>query len=56
LAVNYTANEAAAKWCERSAQPAARRSRSRGDVADEAQVLELFAQVDARLGRLTARW
>ena len=55
VAVNYTRNEAAAQEVVRSIRAAGGRAEALpGDVADEAQVLELFAQVDSRLGRLTA--
>jgi NAD(P)-dependent dehydrogenase (short-subunit alcohol dehydrogenase family) len=55
VAVNYTSNEAAA-------EAVARRIRDEGgralvvqaDVAHEDQVMAMFEQVDARLGRLTA--
>ena len=55
VAVNYTRNEAAAQEVVRSIRAAGGRAEALpGDVADEAQVTELFAQVDSRLGRLTA--
>jgi len=55
VAVNYTRNEAAAQEVVRSIRAAGGRAEAMpGDVADEAQVTELFAQVDSRLGRLTA--
>lgn len=55
VAVNYTRNEAAAQEVVRSIRAAGGRAEALpGDVADEAQVMELFAQVDSRLGRLTA--
>jgi len=55
VAVNYTRNEAAAQEVVRGILAAGGRAEALpGDVADEAQVMELFAQVDSRLGRLTA--
>jgi NAD(P)-dependent dehydrogenase (short-subunit alcohol dehydrogenase family) len=55
VAVNYTRNEAAAQDVVRSIRAGGGRAEAmQGDVADEAQVLALFAQVDSRLGRLTA--
>jgi len=55
VAVNYTRNEAAAQEVVRGIRAAGGRAEALpGDVADEAQVMELFAQVDSRLGRLTA--
>ena len=55
VAVNYTRNEAAAQQVVRGIRAAGGRAEALpGDVADEAQVMELFAQVDSRLGRLTA--
>jgi NAD(P)-dependent dehydrogenase (short-subunit alcohol dehydrogenase family) len=55
VAVNYTRSEAAAQDVVRtSARPAARAEAVQGDVADEAQVLAMFAQVDSKLGTLTA--
>ena len=54
VAVNYTRNEAAAQEVVRSIRAAGGRAEALpGDVADEAQVTELFAQVDRRFG-LTA--
>jgi NAD(P)-dependent dehydrogenase (short-subunit alcohol dehydrogenase family) len=53
--VNYTRNEAAAQHVVRAIRADGGRAEAlQGDVADEAQVLKLFAQVDSRLGRLTA--
>jgi NAD(P)-dependent dehydrogenase (short-subunit alcohol dehydrogenase family) len=55
VAVNYTRNEAAAQEVVRTIRAAGGRAEAlHGDVADEAQVLNLFAQVDSKLGRLTA--
>jgi NAD(P)-dependent dehydrogenase (short-subunit alcohol dehydrogenase family) len=55
VAVNYTRNEAAAQEVVRGIRAAGGRAEAlAGDVAEEAQVVELFAQVDSRLGRLTA--
>ena len=55
VAVNYTANDAAANEVVRTIREAGGQALAiRADVADEAQVLELFVQVDAKLGRLTA--
>jgi NAD(P)-dependent dehydrogenase (short-subunit alcohol dehydrogenase family) len=55
VAVNYTRNEAAAQEVVRTIRAAGGRAEAlHGDVADEAQVLNLFAQVDGKLGRLTA--
>ena len=55
VAVNYTNNEAAANEVVRTIRAAGGEAIAlRADVADEAQVLEMFAQVDAKLGRLTA--
>ena len=55
VAVNYTRSEAAAQDVVRTIRAAGGRAEAvQGDVADEAQVLALFAEVDARLGRLTA--
>jgi NAD(P)-dependent dehydrogenase (short-subunit alcohol dehydrogenase family) len=55
VAVNYTRNEAAAQDVVRAIRADGGRAEAlQGDVADEAQVLKLFAQVDSRLGRLTA--
>jgi NAD(P)-dependent dehydrogenase (short-subunit alcohol dehydrogenase family) len=55
VAVNYTRNEAAAQDVVRAIRADGGRAEAlQGDVADEAQVLKLFAQVDSKLGRLTA--
>ena len=55
VAVNYTSNQAAADEVVATIRGAGGKAIAlQGDVADEAQVLELFAQVDAQLGRLTA--
>jgi len=55
VAVNYTRNEEAAEEVVRAIRAAGGTAVAiHGDVADEQQVLALFAQVDARLGRLTA--
>ena len=42
------------RWCARFAPPAARPSQCRPTWRDEEQVLAMFEQVDAQLGRLTA--
>jgi NAD(P)-dependent dehydrogenase (short-subunit alcohol dehydrogenase family) len=55
VAVNYTRNEAAAQEVVAAIRAAGGKALAlQGDVADEAQVLALFAQVDRQLGRLTA--
>ena len=55
VAVNYTRSEAAAQDLVHSIRAAGGRAEAiQGDVADEAQVLALFAEVDGKLGRLTA--
>ena len=55
VAVNYTSNEAAAQEVvDAIAGLGGKAVALQGDVADEAQVLELFEQVDRKLGRLTA--
>lgn len=55
VAVNYTSNRAAADDVVGAIRAAGGRAEAlQGDVADEAQVLRLFEQVDERLGRLTA--
>jgi NAD(P)-dependent dehydrogenase (short-subunit alcohol dehydrogenase family) len=55
VAVNYTRNEAAAQELVRTIRAEGGTALAlQGDVAEEAQVLELFRQVDAKLGRLTA--
>ena len=55
VAVNYTRNEAAAQEVVRTIIAGGGRAIAvAADVADEAQVLAMFAEVDARLGRLTA--
>lgn len=55
VAVNYGSNEAAANEVVQAIRAGGGQAVAlQGDVADENQVLELFAQVDARLGRLTA--
>jgi NAD(P)-dependent dehydrogenase (short-subunit alcohol dehydrogenase family) len=55
VAVNYASNEAAAQEVVRSIRAGGGTAVAiQGDVADETQVLELFRQVDAQLGRLTA--
>lgn len=54
VAVNYTANEAAAKQVVDDVRAAGRRAVAiQADVSDEAQVVRMFEQVDAQLGRLT---
>jgi NAD(P)-dependent dehydrogenase (short-subunit alcohol dehydrogenase family) len=55
VAVNYTHNQAAAEQVVRAIRDAGGQAVAiQADVADEDQVMHLFAQVDARLGRLTA--
>jgi NAD(P)-dependent dehydrogenase (short-subunit alcohol dehydrogenase family) len=55
VAVNYTSNEAAAGEVVRAIAAAGGKAVAiQADVADEAQVLRMFEQVDATLGRLTA--
>jgi len=54
VAVNYTANEAAAQQVVQAVREAGRRAIAvQADVADERQVVRMFEQVDAELGRLT---
>jgi NAD(P)-dependent dehydrogenase (short-subunit alcohol dehydrogenase family) len=54
VAVNYTANEAAAQEVVQAVRAAGRRAIAvQADVADEQQVVRMFEQVDAQLGRLT---
>ena len=55
VAVNYTSNAAAADDVVRQIRAAGGKALTvQADVADEAQVLAMFEQVDAQLGRLTA--
>jgi NAD(P)-dependent dehydrogenase (short-subunit alcohol dehydrogenase family) len=55
VAVNYTRGEAAAGEVVSAIRAAGGTALAlQGDVADEQQVMELFHQVDAKLGRLTA--
>jgi len=55
VAVNYTANEAAADEVVRQIRAGGGQAITvQADVAREDQVLAMFEQVDARLGRLTA--
>ncbi len=55
VAVNYSANAAAADAVVRQIRAAGGTAITvQADVANEAQVLAMFAQVDAQLGRLTA--
>ncbi|MCC2674387.1 MAG: fabG 9 [Ramlibacter sp.] len=55
VAVNYTSNEAAAAGVVRSVQSAGGKAFAvQADVAKEDEVLRMFEQVDAKLGRLTA--
>ena len=55
VAVNYTHNQAAAEGVVRTIREGGGQALAiQADVADEDQVLHLFAQVDAKLGRLTA--
>ncbi len=55
VAVNYTSNSLAADEVVRRIRAGGGTAMAvRADVADEAQVLAMFEQVDAKLGRLTA--
>lgn len=55
VAVNYTAHAQAADAVVRQIRSAGGRALAiQADVADEAQVLAMFAQIDAQLGRLSA--
>lgn len=55
VAVNYTANSQAADEVVRQIQAQGGTAITvQADVADEAQVLAMFGEVDARLGRLSA--
>lgn len=55
VAVNYARDQAAAEKVVAAIQAGGGKAVAvPGDVADEAQVLAMFAQVDASLGRLTA--
>jgi len=55
VAVNYTSNEAAANDVVGQVRAGGGQAIAvQADVADEAQVLAMFAQVDRQLGRLTA--
>ncbi|QMV71487.1 SDR family oxidoreductase [Comamonas piscis] len=55
VAVNYSSNEAAAQTVVQAVQALGRRAIAvQADVADEAQVLAMFARVDQELGRITA--
>lgn len=54
VAVNYTRDQAAAEAVVRTIRESGGRAVAlQADVADEEQVLRLFAEVDAQLGRLT---
>ncbi len=54
VAVNYTANSLAADEVVREIRAAGGRAMAvQADVAEEAQVLRMFEQVDAKFGRLT---
>ncbi|MCU0941606.1 MAG: SDR family NAD(P)-dependent oxidoreductase, partial [Hydrogenophaga sp.] len=54
VAVNYTANSLAADEVVRDIRASGGRAMAvQADVADEAQVLRMFEQVDAKFGRLT---
>jgi NAD(P)-dependent dehydrogenase (short-subunit alcohol dehydrogenase family) len=54
VAVNYTANSLAADEVVRDIRATGARAIAvQADVADEAQVLRMFAHIDAKLGRLT---
>ena len=53
-AVNYSSNDAAAQQVVQAVREAGRRAIAvQADVADEAQVVRMFEEVDAKLGRLT---
>jgi NAD(P)-dependent dehydrogenase (short-subunit alcohol dehydrogenase family) len=55
VAVNYTANSLAADEVVRQIRALGGQAMTvRADVSDEAQVLSMFDQVDAKFGRLTA--
>ena len=55
VAVNYTRNREAADHVVRAITGSGGRALAlQADVADEAQVLRMFAAIDAQLGRLTA--
>ncbi len=55
VAVNYSSNEAAAHTVVQAVQALGRRAIAvQADVADEAQVLAMFARIDQELGRLGA--
>jgi NAD(P)-dependent dehydrogenase (short-subunit alcohol dehydrogenase family) len=54
VAVNYTANSLAADEVVRAIRSAGGQAITiQADVADEAQVLKMFAHIDAKLGRLS---
>ncbi|WBY00271.1 SDR family oxidoreductase [Ramlibacter tataouinensis] len=54
VAVNYASNADAAQQVVRQVEQAGRRAIAvQGDVADEQQVVRMFADIDARLGRVT---
>ncbi len=54
VAVNYTANSLAADEVVRQIRAAGGQAMAvQADVADEAQVLRMFAHIDAKFGRLT---
>ncbi len=54
VAVNYTANSLAADEVVRQIRASGGHAMSvQADVADEAQVLRMFAHIDAKMGRLT---
>mgnify|MGYP006200549789 FL=1 len=54
VAVNYTANSLAADEVVRAIRASGGRAMAvQADVADEAQVLAMFGQIDAKFGRLT---
>ena len=55
IAVNYSANEGAAREVVQAVQALGRRAIAvQADVADEAQVLAMFARIDAELGHISA--
>ncbi|NUO73609.1 MAG: SDR family oxidoreductase [Frateuria sp.] len=54
VAVNYTSNEEAAQQVVQAVREAGRRAIAvQADVADEAQVVRMFEEVDEKLGRIT---
>ena len=54
VAVNYASNQAAAEQVVQSIRDAGEQAIAvQGDVADEAQILRMFAKVDQQLGRIS---